>query len=193
MPWDIAKAAGAPRTACRCGPMGNRRWTASGASTSWRPSSQIAAERRGPGKTGRTGGIMHRGITRVTPHDRREVLRYADETRPAGSEFDAHVRKSRGEIACQPSHHSFRSMLLVPGIRAHQGAAADLRLQLTALDAATKPDDLAAPGWRLHPLTGNLKGFFSITVKVTGGSFSGLSKTTWNSSTSLTTTRIRRR
>ena len=35
---------------------------------------QIAAERRGPRKTGRTGGKMHRGMTRVTPHDRREVL-----------------------------------------------------------------------------------------------------------------------
>ena len=48
------------------------------------------------------------------------------------------------------------------GIQPHH--AAKLRLQLTALDAATKPDDLAAPGWRLHPLTGNLKGHFSITV-----------------------------
>jgi proteic killer suppression protein len=48
------------------------------------------------------------------------------------------------------------------GIQAHH--ATKLRLQLTALDAATKPDDLAAPGWQLHPLTGNLKGFFSITV-----------------------------
>lgn len=40
-----------------------------------------------------------------------------------------------------------------------------LRLQLTALDAATKPSDLGAPGWRLHPLTGELRGFHSITVK----------------------------
>lgn len=39
-----------------------------------------------------------------------------------------------------------------------------LRLQLTALDAATEPGDLAAPGWRLHTLTGDLNGFFSITV-----------------------------
>jgi hypothetical protein len=39
---------------------------------------QIAAERRGPWKTGRTGGIVHRRITRVTPHDRREVLRDSD-------------------------------------------------------------------------------------------------------------------
>ena len=42
--------------------------------------------------------------------------------------------------------------------------ASRLRLQLTALDAATKPSDLAAPGWRLHPLTGEFKGFHSITV-----------------------------
>jgi addiction module HigA family antidote len=42
--------------------------------------------------------------------------------------------------------------------------ATKLRLQLTALDAAARPDDLAAPGWRLHPLTGDLKGFHSITV-----------------------------
>ena len=48
------------------------------------------------------------------------------------------------------------------GIQPHH--AAKLRLQLTALDAATKPEDLAAPGWRLHPLTGDLKGHYSITV-----------------------------
>ena len=48
------------------------------------------------------------------------------------------------------------------GIQPHH--AAKLRLQLTALNAATKPDDLSAPGWRLHPLTGSLRGFYSITV-----------------------------
>jgi toxin HigB-1 len=48
------------------------------------------------------------------------------------------------------------------GIQPHH--AARLRLQLTALDAATKPGDLAAPGWRLHALTGDLKGFHSISV-----------------------------
>ena len=42
--------------------------------------------------------------------------------------------------------------------------ASKLRLQLTALDAATKPSDLAAPGWRLHSLSGELRGFHSITV-----------------------------
>jgi proteic killer suppression protein len=48
------------------------------------------------------------------------------------------------------------------GIQPHH--AAKLRVQLTALDAATQPDDLSAPGWRLHPLTGSFKGFYSITV-----------------------------
>ncbi len=48
------------------------------------------------------------------------------------------------------------------GIQPHH--AAKLRLQLTALDAATKPEDLAAPGWRLHPLSGKLQGYYSITV-----------------------------
>ena len=42
--------------------------------------------------------------------------------------------------------------------------ATKLRLQLTALNAATKVSDLSAPGWRLHPLSGDLKGFHSLTV-----------------------------
>jgi proteic killer suppression protein len=48
------------------------------------------------------------------------------------------------------------------GIQPHH--ATKLRVQLTALNAATKPDDLSAPGWRLHSLTGSLRGFYSITV-----------------------------
>jgi toxin HigB-1 len=48
------------------------------------------------------------------------------------------------------------------GIQAHH--AVRLRLQLTALDAATRPRDLGVPGWRLHPLTGDLQGFHSLTV-----------------------------
>jgi proteic killer suppression protein len=48
------------------------------------------------------------------------------------------------------------------GIQPHHPAK--LRLRLTALNAAAKPDDIAAPGWRLHPLTGSFKGFYSITV-----------------------------
>jgi proteic killer suppression protein len=40
-----------------------------------------------------------------------------------------------------------------------------LREQLTALSIAHSPDDLKRPGWRLHGLTGNRAGFFSITVQ----------------------------
>jgi len=42
--------------------------------------------------------------------------------------------------------------------------AAKLRLQLTALDNATRPEDMNAPNWRLHPLKGGLKGQWSISV-----------------------------
>lgn len=43
--------------------------------------------------------------------------------------------------------------------------AARLRLQLTALDNATEPADMSAPGWKLHPLKGaGLKGHWSIWV-----------------------------
>jgi proteic killer suppression protein len=35
---------------------------------------------------------------------------------------------------------------------------------LTALDHAKKPGDMSAPGWRLHALSGDRKGFFSVTV-----------------------------
>ena len=39
-----------------------------------------------------------------------------------------------------------------------------LRLQLTRLDVARKPEDMNAPGWRLHPLKGDLQGFWSVWV-----------------------------
>lgn len=42
--------------------------------------------------------------------------------------------------------------------------AARLRLLLTALDAARRPVDLSAPGWRLHALHGDLEGFYAVTV-----------------------------
>lgn len=42
--------------------------------------------------------------------------------------------------------------------------APKLRLQLFALDNARSPRDLNAPGWRLHPLTGPLKGHWAISV-----------------------------
>lgn len=36
---------------------------------------------------------------------------------------------------------------------------------LTVLDNALKPQDLNLPGYRLHPLKGDLKGFWSVTVR----------------------------
>ena len=53
--------------------------------------------------------------------------------------------------------------------RNERGLSADqitrLRLLLTALNAAESVEELAAvPGWRLHSLRGNLKGFLSLSV-----------------------------
>jgi len=39
-----------------------------------------------------------------------------------------------------------------------------LRLQLGRLDAAIGPADMDLPGWRLHPLTGALKGHWAVWV-----------------------------
>ncbi len=36
---------------------------------------------------------------------------------------------------------------------------------LTVLDSATRPQGLNLPGYRLHPLKGALKGFWSVTVR----------------------------
>lgn len=35
---------------------------------------------------------------------------------------------------------------------------------LQRLDEITDPEQMALPGYRLHPLTGDLKGFWSVTV-----------------------------
>jgi proteic killer suppression protein len=42
--------------------------------------------------------------------------------------------------------------------------ATKLRLQLAALDQALRPEDLSAPSWGLHPLKGELKDHWAITV-----------------------------
>ncbi len=42
--------------------------------------------------------------------------------------------------------------------------ASRLRIQLTRLDVAVSPQDMNAPGWRLHSLSGALAGHWSITV-----------------------------
>jgi len=42
--------------------------------------------------------------------------------------------------------------------------ASKLTLQLTTLNRARRAADMAAPGWNLHPLTGELKGHWSVKV-----------------------------
>lgn len=39
-----------------------------------------------------------------------------------------------------------------------------LRLQLAKLNSAKEPDDMALPGWKLHPLSGGLKDHWSVWV-----------------------------
>ena len=48
---------------------------------------------------------------------------------------------------------------LVPGVQLPK-----IRRILSALDAATEPDDMDFPGFRLHPLKGELAGFFAVSV-----------------------------
>ena len=39
-----------------------------------------------------------------------------------------------------------------------------LRLQLAKLNAAKVPEDMALPGWRLHSLSGDLRGHWAVWV-----------------------------
>lgn len=39
-----------------------------------------------------------------------------------------------------------------------------LRNQLGVLNAASKPSDMGFPGWNLHPLKGDLKGHWAVSV-----------------------------
>lgn len=48
------------------------------------------------------------------------------------------------------------------GIQPHH--AAKLRVQLTALDSARSADDMNASGWRLHSLSHDLAGHWSVSV-----------------------------
>ena len=47
-------------------------------------------------------------------------------------------------------------------VRADQ--AERIALALADLDSASKPSDLDLPGYRLHPLKGNMKGYWSISI-----------------------------
>ncbi len=39
-----------------------------------------------------------------------------------------------------------------------------LKLQLSALNVASRPEDMKAPGWGWHPLKADLAGHWSVTV-----------------------------
>ena len=48
------------------------------------------------------------------------------------------------------------------GIQAKHGKR--LRLQLARLDVSSAPNDMAVPGWKLHPLSGSLSGHWAVWV-----------------------------
>ncbi|WP_373700983.1 type II toxin-antitoxin system RelE/ParE family toxin [Neisseria dentiae] len=61
------------------------------------------------------------------------------------------------------------SVILIPKIddefrQMHSVAIQKRQLQLTALNNAVSPQDMNAPSWRLHQLSGSLKDHWSITV-----------------------------
>ena len=51
-----------------------------------------------------------------------------------------------------------------PNNRLQPTAGAPSRLELTALETATTIDDMAVPGFRLHPLKGDRKGEWAMSV-----------------------------
>ena len=56
------------------------------------------------------------------------------------------------------------------------------RAILARLDASKEPADLDLPGLRLHPMKGDLRGFWAVDVSGTGASYSAsrvVSPTTW--------------
>ena len=62
-------------------------------------------------------------------------------------------------------HKGLRSLYETGSTRGVQADhAAKLLSILAALDAASQPDELALPAYRLHPLKGKLKGHWSIWV-----------------------------
>ncbi len=62
-------------------------------------------------------------------------------------------------------HAGIENFFLTGSKAGIQPAHADkLNLQLTMLNRAKGPADMAAPGWNLHPLHGNLKQHWAVKV-----------------------------
>lgn len=73
------------------------------------------------------------------------------------------------------------------GIQAQH--AERLRLILARLDASREPRDMNLPGLRLHPMSGDLAGLWSVSVSGTGGWSSALTGKTPATSIIWTTTK----
>jgi len=58
---------------------------------------------------------------------------------------------------------------VIRGFKESKGIRADHRQKveniLAVLNRARKPEDMNLPGFRLHPLTGDLRGFWAVTVR----------------------------
>lgn len=63
-------------------------------------------------------------------------------------------------------HPGLKQLYLEDSVKGVQPALADkLRKLLVAMETADELEQLGRfPGWRLHPLKGDLKGFWSLTV-----------------------------
>jgi proteic killer suppression protein len=63
------------------------------------------------------------------------------------------------------THKGLRTFHATGSTRGIQPAhAAKLGRQLAFLERATAPNDMDLPGWRLHPLKGELAGYWSVSV-----------------------------
>jgi toxin HigB-1 len=67
-------------------------------------------------------------------------------------------------------HKGLRQLYADDNPKGVQPATADkLRKLLFAIETAERLEELEKfPGWRLHPLKGDLKGYWSLTVTATG-------------------------
>jgi len=62
-------------------------------------------------------------------------------------------------------HKGLQAFFLTESKKGIQPAhAAKLGRQLTALDEAKKPEEMALPGWDFHSLSGGLAGHFAVSV-----------------------------
>ena len=104
---------------------------------------EFAPQAEGP----RDGWPMQRPACAIAPLDTRKAWLY---THPMIKSF---------------AHKGLEAFFKTGSKKGIQSAhAGKLRLQLAALNQARFPKDLNAPGWRLHELKGDLRGYYSIAV-----------------------------